>query len=289
IVTGELADVLRLAQRIIDVAEGDPAKRNFIGLGSPLAAVLAARAVARCCLAVPGWREGFDRAVALPHRGESFLRAIVAFWKYGLAVSLGVVVANDNGLREIDETLQVAERSADDVALGIARTTAGLALVQRDFPADRERGVELLKQAGEMCRLGRYYRSDLPFIDTYTVWGTGRRDDDAVALMRAAVDDLFVNGQLPYSILTTGVLVERLLDRGTEGDVVEAEAAIERLAAAPADDGLVIRDISLLRRRALLARADGDDTAYRDYRDRYRAMAASLGFEGHLQWAEAMP
>jgi hypothetical protein len=35
--------------------------------------------------------------------------------------------------------------------------------------------------------------------------------------------------------------------------------------------------------------AQGDDTAYRDYRDRYRAMATSLGFEGHIAWAEAMP
>ena len=39
------------------------------------------------------------------------------------------------------------------------------------------------------------------------------------------------------------------------GDLAEAEAAIERLAAAPADDGLVIRDIWLLRLRALVARA----------------------------------
>jgi adenylate cyclase len=28
--------------------------------------------------------------------------------------------------------------------------------------------------------------------------------------------------------------------------------------------------------------------AYRDYRDRYRAMATELGFEGHMKWAEAM-
>jgi hypothetical protein len=71
--------------------------------------------------------------------------------------------------------------------------------------------------------------------------------------------------------------------------MAEAEAAIERLAAVPADDGLVIRDIWLLRLRALLARAHCDDTAYRDYRDRYRAMATELGFEGHMAWAEAMP
>ena len=65
--------------------------------------------------------------------------------------------------------------------------------------------------------------------------------------------------------------------------------AIERLAAAPADDGLVARDIWLLRLRALLARTQGDDTAYRDHWDRYRTMATSLGFEGHMKWAEAMP
>ena len=53
--------------------------------------------------------------------------------------------------------------------------------------------------------------------------------------------------------------------------------------------GLVIREIWLLRLRALLARAHGDDAAYRDYRDRYRDMARTLGFEGHIAWAEAMP
>ena len=71
--------------------------------------------------------------------------------------------------------------------------------------------------------------------------------------------------------------------------MAEAEAAIERLAAAPADEGLVMRDIWLLRLRTLLARARGDNVAYRDYRDRYRAMAKTLGYEGHIAWAEAMP
>jgi hypothetical protein len=71
--------------------------------------------------------------------------------------------------------------------------------------------------------------------------------------------------------------------------VAEAQAAIERLAAAPTDEGLVLRDIWLLRLRALLAKARGDEASYCDYRDRYRAMATSLGFEGHMKWAEAMP
>jgi hypothetical protein len=108
--------------------------------------------------------------------------------------------------------------------------------------------------------------------------------------MRTTVDHLFREGQLlAWGIPATGVLVETLLDRGADGDMVEAEAAITRLADAPADDGLAIREITLLRLRALLAQAHGDDTAYRDYRDRYRAMATELGFEGHMKWAEAMP
>ena len=106
-----------------------------------------------------------------------------------------------------------------------------------------------------------------------------------------AVDHLFRQGQLllGYGIPATGVLVETLLDRRADVDVAEAEAAIDRLATAPAEEGLVIRQIWLLRLRALLARAHGDEAAYRDLWDRYRDMAKTLGFEGHIAWAEAMP
>jgi hypothetical protein len=108
--------------------------------------------------------------------------------------------------------------------------------------------------------------------------------------MRAAVDYLFRDAQLlGWGLPATGVLVETVLDRGADGDVAEAEAAIERLSAARTDDGLAIRAVARLRLRALLARARGDDTGYRDYRDRYRDMASTLGFEGHIAWAETMP
>ena len=82
--------------------------------------------------------------------------------------------------------------------------------------------------------------------------------------------------------------METLLERGTEDDLAEAQTAIDRLESLPADEGWVVRDIWLLRLRALLARARGDDVAYRELVSRYRAMAESLGFEGHIAWAEAM-
>jgi hypothetical protein len=51
----------------------------------------------------------------------------------------------------------------------------------------------------------------------------------------------------------------------------------------------VIRDILLLRLQALLARAHGDAAAYAHFRDCYRDMARTLGFEVHIAWTEAMP
>jgi hypothetical protein len=43
-----------------------------------------------------------------------------------------------------------------------------------------------------------------------------------------------------------------------------------------------------LRLHALLARAHGDAAVYAQFRDRYRDMAKSLGFRGHIAWAEEM-
>jgi hypothetical protein len=89
--------------------------------------------------------------------------------------------------------------------------------------------------------------------------------DEAILLMCAALDELVREGQLMSSgIPATGVLVETILERGAEGDVAEAAAAIDRLADAPGIAGLVMREVWLLRMRALLARARGDDSAYRD-------------------------
>jgi hypothetical protein len=53
--------------------------------------------------------------------------------------------------------------------------------------------------------------------------------------------------------------------------------------------GLALRDIWRLRLRALPARAHGDAEVYNQLRDRYRDMAKTLGYEGHIAWAEAMP
>ena len=82
--------------------------------------------------------------------------------------------------------------------------------------------------------------------------------------------------------------MESLLRRGADGDLQDAQAAIERLAAVPTDPGFVLHDLPLLRLLALLAHAHGDEAIYRISLDRYRARAEEYGFEGHMAAANSM-
>jgi hypothetical protein len=287
----EWCDVLRWSQTVIDLADGDPSKGNFI-FGSPLALALTSRAMARYFLGRPGWRDDLREGLGMARSEDPLSYAAVIGYVYFAGIPFGVLTPDDPALREIDSALQIAERSGDDFAFAVARATLGVALVHRHMGAERDRGQKLLAEVSEVFVCRGQQLCDLPLVNVYLARERARRGDrdDAIPLMHGTVDHLFREGRLLlHSIPATGVLLEALLDRGADSDVAEAEAAIERLVSAPADEGLAIRDIWLLRLRALLARAHGDDTAYRDFRDRYRDMAKSLGFEGHIDWAEAMP
>ena len=272
------------------IRDGDPIKGNLF-IGSPLALALAQRAFARWVLGQPGWRDDFDRAVATAHLADPISYAVVVNTKYVAAITCGLLLPDDAALGEIDQAFGVAQRSADDVAQGFARTALGVALLHRASEADRERGLELLEQLRDICLHEVYYLGILHFGEVYIARERARQGDrgGALPLLRSAVDGLINTGHLGPFIPGTGVLVETLLVGGGEDDVREAQAAIDRLASVRFDNHLVIREIWLLRLRALLAEAHGDETGYRDYRDRYRALATSLGFEGHMKWAEAMP
>ena len=80
--TGEMAEVLRWSQTVIDLADGDPTKGNFI-LGSPLAVALASRGIARWALGRPGWRDDLDEAVAMARSTDPMSHALVITCKYG--------------------------------------------------------------------------------------------------------------------------------------------------------------------------------------------------------------
>ena len=286
---GEFGELLRWSQTVVDLADGDPAKGAGFGVGSPLAIGLAFRGVARWWLGRPGWRQDLHDAVAMARHSDPATFAIVVTWTYGVEIVYGVLRADDSALRVIEEALQTAQRASSDFALMFAEYSLGVALLNREAAADRHRGLELTVQALDVLR--ERIPSLVPVFELLAAAERARRGDRdaAIAVMRQAVDELHQAGRLEYGVLGTGILVETLLERGAEGDLAEAQEAIDWLANLPTDDGSAMREITLLRLRALLARVRGDAAAYTDLRDRYRDMARTLGFEGHIAWAEAMP
>jgi class 3 adenylate cyclase len=287
--TGEITTISRWSQTVIDLAGGDPTIGAGFGLGSPLAAALASRGVARWWLGRRGWREDIDEGVVMARNTDPLTHSAVVVYKYAWAFFYGVLRADDCAVRALEEGVKIAEGSGDEYVFGVLKFSLGVALLCRDAAADHQRGLELLIQVRDVyLREGDYYTN--PLLDLYVARENARRGDrdGAIPVIRKAVDDLHEAGRLGNGLCGACILVETLLDRGTEGDVAEAQAAIDRLANLPAAEGLAVRDIWLLRLRALLARARSDDVVYRDLVERYRAMAESLGFEGHIDWADAM-
>jgi class 3 adenylate cyclase len=286
--TGEWADVERWSQRVIELAEGDPTKGNFI-MGSPLAFAHATRALGRGALGRPLAEvlPALPVAATMSRETDATTHAMVIAFTYALGICVGALLADDAALELVDEAAEIAERSADDFALGHARYALGLALVHRDSPADRARGLAVLTQLRDMCLHGHWTLSEVPFIEAYIAWEQGRRGDldDAIPALRAAVDDLFQAGQFAWCITPTRVFVETLVARGGEADLREADAAIDRLEAAPSNQ--LDREIWVLRLRALLAGARGDEAAHRKLSRQHRAMATKLGRLGHMAMADS--
>ncbi|WP_105347199.1 adenylate/guanylate cyclase domain-containing protein [Mycobacterium sp. ITM-2016-00318] len=288
--TGECGEILRWSQTVIDLAAGDPSKGAGFGFGSPLAIALTWRGFARWWLGRPGWRQDLHDALAMARNSNPATLAGVALWGHGFAAHNGVLRADDTTVRILEEAVQTAEVASNDVAMSVTKYGLAGALLYRD-EADRHRGLELMVQARDIWLRQKICLQMVPNTELWIAREEARRGDRdaAIAVMRKAVDGMHQTGRLAHAVWGTPLLVEALLERGTQGDLAEAQEAIDRLATLPADEGSAIVDITQLRLRALLALACGDDDAYRDLVSRYRAMATELGFEGHMKWAEAMP
>jgi adenylate cyclase len=285
---GEMLECLRLAQRIIDLADGDTTKGNLT-IGSPLTVAIAERGLARMCLGIPGWRDDFGHAIAMARSFDPMTRVLAIMYKYAAGIPSGAVLADAVALRDSAETLHIAEQSGDDEAFTMARLIRGLALTHRGG-SERAAGFDLLAEVRKTTVEERFTMTALPLVDIYIAGEKARTGylDGAIELSRSSIEDMFGTGEMLWHGPAITILVESLLRRGTEADLQDAQAAIDRLAVVPTDPGFVLHEVPLLRLRALLARARGDEAGYRDYRDRYRKLATELGFEGHLALAEAM-
>ncbi|MGH3558165.1 MAG: hypothetical protein ACRDTK_11860 [Mycobacterium sp.] len=286
---GELTECLRLAQHVIDLADGDPHMGDLI-IQSPLTLALMARAATRACLGQPGWRDEIEKSAAMCREVNPGGRpAIELTYIYGFGILHGLLRSDTPILQDTAETLKLAELRGDDYALTTARLLRGLVLAQSDGP-QRGDGFRLLAMARDALLEKRFLMQGLQLLDLENAKEKARSGDrdGAIEILRTMADHELATGGIILRGAAVTALVEALLQRGTGVDVAAAQAAIERLAAVRTEPGFVLNDVALLRLRALAARAQDDDPTYRDFAERYRTMATSLGFEGHIAMAEAM-
>jgi adenylate cyclase len=295
LLAGEATEAYRLAQWSIDLVGSDPVKARTAMVGSPLAVSLLYRGLVGCSLGRPDWRNDMRSAIAMQRSVDAHGMALLALISnaYTTGMLTGALLADDDAIRETAEAVRIAEEGSDDVGLEIAHIAQGLVLSRRATAAERDVALELLRQTRDaQVRRRHLVYATMADIRIAELTAEAGEVQGAIERARSIVDRLFENGEMFVRGAATAALVESLLRGGSDSsdsDLLEAEAAIERLAAVPTDPGFVLNEIWLLRLHALLARAHGDEAGYRDYWDRYRAMATSLGFEGHMKWAEAMP
>jgi hypothetical protein len=285
---GEVTEGLRLAQRAIELAGGDPMRDNIV-LGSPLAVAYGLRGISRVALGMPGWRADFDQATTIAKSVDLTSHVAGILYKYVIAADSGALVPDATALAETAEALEAAEKGGDDFSLDAVRLARGMVLVN-SHASHRAAGLALVNQYRDACVRHGYATNVVRWANIENAKEKARVGDldGAIELAQPAVDFLYASGDMTSRGSAVAALVEMLLRRGGASDLAEAAAEIDRLAAVPTDPGFVLHELPLLRLRALLVQAHGDEVAYRHHRDRYRAMAIDVGFEGHMAIGAAM-
>lgn len=196
--------------------------------------------------------------------------------------------ADDSAIRVIEDAAQTTARAGNDIGLSGTRFALGTALMCRDSEADRNRGLEILTEIHHTW-LPERTPSLVPVAELFIGRERVRQGEaDVLPSMRGALDDLFRQGRLGWCVCGTAYIVEALIQHGTEADLAEAEERIGLLTKLPDAASGAIQAITVLHLKALLARARHEEAAYSAAVSRYREMANSLGFRGHIAWAEAM-
>jgi len=263
---GQFSPVLTMAQRVIDYADGDLGKGRMLTI-SPLTTAVAYRGLSRALMGLPGWKDDFATAIAAADAINPAMRSGVIWIARMSPIANGVLLPDAIALRHTAEILAAAEQFGDNLVLDMARAARGITLSYCEGP-EREEGRRLLTDLGEASTGAHvFFSNNLSVVKVHLAREKALIGDcdSAVDLAREGLDGLFANRQAEWTARGTSELVESLLRRGSDADVRDAQAAVDRLAAFPIEPGFVLHDIWLLRLRALMARARGDDTTYRTF------------------------
>lgn len=260
-------------------------------IGTALATALIWGSVAKCVLGEPDWLQSARRSAALEREVHPVGATLVFI--IGIGYSFGMhtkaIIPDDRAIADTEEAVRKGREIGDDLALATACSALGLVLTSQATEADRRRGFELLQESRDLYEHSSIFApAVIPRIRIAEIAAASGDLDGAINDLKSLLDTLVRGEERILRVEATAVLVESLLRRGDTDDIREAAEHIDRFADMPSEPGVVINEIQLLRMRARLARARGGDSGFRDLVERYRALAVSLNFAGHIQLADAM-
>ena len=256
-------------------------------LASPLAWALSLRGAAGLSLGLSDWNTDVEKGIALAEPFDATARVVPMLSRYAIGITNGALLPDDSASLQTAALLEVAEQSGDDTAVALARLNRAVVLARTDRQ-EAHRVLDML--AGARDALAHTSDALRRITDVEIARETARHGDveHAMTLARNVLDEYYAVGDMIGRGPATALLVELLLRRRVNGDLETAEAAVDRLAAVPTEPGFVLHELQLLMLSALLARAHDDDKPYQDLVVRYRKIAKSLGFEGHIAIANSM-
>jgi len=189
---GQSAETLRWAQNVIEWAGGESVIRDSPVRPSPLIALaLVFRGVVRWRLGHDEWREDLDGAVAIARNADPITHPSVVSWTYLDSLPHGVLRADANVVRELERALRIAEATGENTSVGNVKYTLIRVLAEREIPAERRRGMEMLTEVRDICLQQRYIRIHLPVVELCAARERFRVGDfdEAIPAMRQAVDE----------------------------------------------------------------------------------------------------
>ncbi len=292
ILAGEAREARRIAEWGAGLLEGyTGADMGDEQVSSALATVLIWGSVAKCVLGESDWLQSARRSAALERevRPVGTLLVFIIGIGYSFGIHAKAIVPDQRAAADTAEAVQKGREIGDDLALATACLGRGLVLTQQPTEAERRRGLEILHEACDLYEGSSIFApAVIARIRIAEIAAASGDLDGAIEDLRSIVNTLVRNEEKLFFAEATAVLVESLLRRGDAEDIREAAAQIDRLADLAAEATVAANEIQLLRIRARLARAKGDDAGFRDLVERYRALAVSHGFRGHIQLADAM-
>ncbi len=292
ILAGEVREARHIAEWAAGLLEGyTGSDMSGEQIKSALASTLIWGSVAKCVLGDRDWLQSAGRSAALErevHPVGTLLVFIIGIG-YSFGMHTKAIVPDDRAVADTEEAVRKGREIGDDLALATACSALGLVLTSQATEAERRRGLEALRESCDLYEGSSIFSPAVGARIRIAEMAAASDDlDGAIEDLRSIVNTLVRNEEKLFFVEATAVLVESLLRRGAADDIREAAEHIDRLADMPTEPGVVVIEIQLLRMRAQLARAQGDDSGFRELVERYRALAVSLGFRGHIQLADAM-